>query len=459
VEGVKSTLTVMHSTHSKQRRAGRVAGVERILRRLAILSCSLASGAMGQSVLAPLPTVPGQTFNPPMADPVTGGISTGAAADTPVIRQGTAATLPGLVTGELLRWADVHVRTHVTYQFLDGNGIQSSPGQSGSVITHTINPGAAISLGPHWGLDYEPTLVYYSSGRFRNTVNQSVSLTGAASYGNWSFGLSMGYIRSDQPLVQTASQTSSQSYSFGLSANYEFNSKWTLEMNVGGGFTFVGSGQNKTNFQAPLTDSQNYFGSGWMNYQFNSKVSAAVGLSAGYGDQTGGGFTSVNQQLLGRILLRPGEKLSLSVDGGVENQQFLNTGGVTLWNPVMAASASYAVFEPTTLTLSASRSVQSSLFANQVVENTVVGVGLAQRLLTRLQLSLSYSHSINDYIGSTTGTAQRKDTGDSYQASLGTSFLNHGSISTFYQYGRNSSSQNDFGYSSHQAGVTLTWAY
>lgn len=448
----------MFSTHSKQASVRQAAGVGRVLRHLAILSCSFASGAMGQSVLAPLPTVPGQTLNPAMADPVTGGISTGAAADTPVIRQGTAATLPGLVTGELLRWADLHVRTHVTYQFLDGNGIQSSPGQSGNVITHTINPGATISLGPHWSLDYEPTLVFYSSSRFQNTVNQAVSLTGGASFENWTFGLSQGYTRSDQPLVQTGSQTASQTYSFGLSASYEFNSKWSLEMNAGGGFTFVDSGQNKTNFQAPLTDSQDYFSSAWMNYRFNSKVSAAVGSSVGYGNQTGG-LTSVDEQLLGRIILRPGVKLLLSADGGVENQQFLNTGGVTLWNPIMAASASYSLFEPTQLTLSASRSVQSSLFANQVMESTSVGVGLTQSLLTRLQLSLAYSHGINNYIGSTTGTAQREDTSDSYQASLSTAFLRHGSISTFYQYSNNSSTQQGFAFSSHQAGVTLTWAY
>lgn len=448
----------MSSTHSKQASFRRAAGVDRILRRLAILSCSVASGAMGQSVLAPLPTVPGQTPSPPMADPLSGGISTGAAAGTQVAPQGTAAMLPGLVTGELLRWADVHVRTHVTYQFVDGNGIQSSPGQSGNVITQTINPGATISLGPHWSLDYEPTLVYYSSRQFQNAVNQAVTLVGGSSYGNWVFGLSQGYTRSDAPMVQTASQTAQQSYSAGLNASYAFNERWSIEMNAGAGFTFVGQGQNNTNFQAPLSDSQSYFSSDWMNYQFNSKASAAVGVSGGYGSQTGG-FTSVSEQLLGRVLLLPGGKLSLSADGGVENQQFLNIGGVSLWNPVMDVSASYILFPPTTLTLSASRSVQSSLFANQVTEGTSVSAGLSQRLLGILHLSLAYSYGETDFIGSTSGTAERKDTGDNYSVSLSTSFLHHGSVSTFYQYGRNTSTLAGFSYLSHQAGFTLTWAY
>lgn len=448
----------MYSTHSKKAPFRRASGVERVLRRLAILSCSVASGAMGQSVLAPLPTVPGQTLNPPMADPLSGGITTGAGAGTQVAPQGSAATLPGLVTGELLRWADVHVRTHVTYQFLDGNGIQSSPGQTGNVISHTINPGVTVSLGPHWALDYEPTLIFYSSGKLQDSVNQSVSLAGGSSYGNWKFGLSQAYTRSDQLLVQTASQTAEQTYSPGLNASYQFGDKWSIEMNVGAGFAFVGQGQNKTNFQAPLSDSESYFASEWMNYEFNSKVSAAVGVTGGYGSQSGG-FTSVNEQLLGRVILQPGGKLSLAADGGVENQQFLNIGGVSLWNPVMDASASYSLFPATTLTLTASRSVQSSLFADQVLESTSVSVGLTQRLLSILQLSLSYSHGENDYIGSTSGTAQRQDTGDTYQASLSTSFLHHGSISTFYQYIQNTSTLKDFGLSSHQAGVTLTWAY
>ncbi|HLX71260.1 MAG TPA: outer membrane beta-barrel protein [Verrucomicrobiae bacterium] len=448
----------MFFTHSKQAPVRRTASVERVLRHLALLSCSVASGAMGQGVLAPLPTVPGQMPSPPVADPLTGGITTGAAGGAEAVAQGTAAMLPGLATGELLRWGDVHVRTHVTYQFLDGTGIQSSPGQSGNVISHTINPGATVSLGSHWTLDYEPTLVYYSGSRFRNSVNQAVSLTGATSYNNWTLGLSQGYSRSDQPLAETASQTASQSYSAGLNANYDFNNKWSLEMNGGAGLTFVDSSQNKTNFQAPLSDSQNYFSSAWMNYQFDSRLSAAVGVSGGYSDQNGG-FQSVSEQLLGRIILRPGAKLSISADGGVENEHFLNTGGTVLWNPVMAANIDYNMFEKTTLTLSANRSVEASLFQNQVTEDTTVGLGLIQRLFGWLQMSLAYSHSIDDFIGSTTGSSQRTDTGNSYQASLSTSFLHHGSISTFYQYSQSSSTQQGFSYSSHQAGVTLTWAY
>lgn len=447
----------MFSTHTKQGTVRRTGGVERVLRHLAILSCSVASGAMGQSVLAPLPTVPGQTLTP-MANPAGSGITTGAAAGTEVIPQGTAATLPGLVTGELLQWADVHVRTHVTYQFLDGTGILSSPGHNDKVVSHTLNPGATVALGPHWSLDYEPTLVYYTQGPFQNSVNQAVYLSGQTTYGNWKLGLTQGYSRSDQPLSQTASQTEMQSYSAGLSADYDFNNKWTLEMNGGADLTFVGAGQNKTNFEAPLSDNQNYFSSAWMNYQFNSKVASAIGVSAGYSDQNGG-FTSVNEQLLGRIILRPGAKLSVSVDGGVQNEQFLNSGGTTLWSPILAASINYHLFDPTTLTLSASRSVEPSLFQNQVTEDTGVSVGLTQRFLHWLQLSLSYSHSISDYIGSTSGSTQRTDTGDTYQASLSATFLRHGSVSTFYQYGRNTSTQQGFDYSSHQVGATLTWAY
>lgn len=393
-----------------------------------------------------------------MVDAATSGITTGAAADTQVVAQGTAATLPGLVTGELLQWADVHVRTHVTYQFLDGTGVLSSPGQSGNVITHTLNPGLTIALGSHWTLDYEPSLVFYSSGRFQNSFDQSISLNGGTTYGNWRLGLSQGYSMSDQPQVETASQTSLQSYSVGLSASYDFNNNWSLDMNAGASFSFVDQSQSKTNFFAPLSDSQSYFASGWMNYQFNPKIAVAAGLSGGYSDQSGG-FSSVDEQLLGRVILRPGEKLSISVDGGVENQEFLNSGGTELWNPIMAASASYHVFTPTTLTLAASRSVEPSLFANQVIEGTTVSLGLAQRVLSVLQLSLSYTHTISDYIGSTTGTAQREDTGNSYQASLSMAFLKHGSIGTFYQYSQNSSNQKEFSFSSHQAGVTLTWAY
>ena len=445
--------------------------IRTVLRPFAALSCSIAASAMGQSVLSPLPSVPGESIPPPAANPAAAGITTGAATPAEYIPEGPVAALPGTVAQEFWTWGETHVKTHLTYQLLYGTGIQSSPGQSQNTITHTVNPGVAITLGQHWVLDYEPSLTFFSDSHFHNTFDQSATLSGGTTYGNWSFGLSQNYTRADQPTVETASQTGIQSYTAGLSAVYHFGSKWSLETGGGVALMFVDQNQIKFKFiietngvreafttNSALSDTQTYFGSEWVNYEVNPKVSLAGGVTGGYSDQSSG-LTTANEQFLGRIVLHPGAKLALSADGGVEDSRYLNSNQSDLWTPTFAASATYHLFEPTTFILSANRSVDASLFQNQLVEKTGVGLGLQQRLFGKLQLTLGYSHAISDYLGSMSVLSRREDTGDSYQAGLSFAFLKHGSIGTFYEYGQNSSNEGAFGYSSHQAGLTLTWAY
>ncbi len=417
---------------------------------------------MGQSIIAPLPGVPGEPSIAPAGNAVTTGITTGAASDTQIVPQGTAATLPGSAeVAEFLTWGEVHAKTHVTYQLLYGTGILSSPGESGNTLTQTVNPGVTIALGRHWTLDYEPTLRFFSDKQFHNTVDHSVSLSGGTTYENWTLGLSQNYTRSDEPMVETGGQTGVQSYTASGNAAYQFNEKWSLEMNGGLSLSFVDQGKDagSTNVTpANLSDSQDYFASQWMNYQLDQKIGLAAGLSEGYSAQNGG-LETANEQLLGRVTLRPGRKLSISVDGGVEDQQFLNSDAANSWSPIFAASVDYHVFKPTILSLAATRSVGTSLFQNQIVESTAVSLGLQQQLLKKLQLSLSYSYTTSDYSSPGFAGGSREDVGNSYQAALNFGFLKHGSIGAFYQYSQNSSTTSDFSFSSHQVGMTLTWAY
>lgn len=452
------------------RLAGKIPSIRGVV---TIVSCSLAGGVMGQSILAPLPTIPGQVPTGPADNPGAAGISTGAAAGTGPIPQGAAATVPGSAEAQaFLSWGDVHVRTHLDYQFLYGTGVQSAPGQPNSTITQTVSPGVTLDLGPHWVLAYDPSISFYSSKNFHNTFNQFISLAGGATYGDWAFGLSQSFTSSDQPNVQTAGQTGTQTYTAALNANHNFNEKWSLDVNAGVTLCFVDQSQvqiAKTNgFFAPastnspaaeaLSDSQSYFLSSWLNYALDPRFVVSAGVASGYSDQNGG-LTSSDEDFLGRIVFRPGKKLTLSVDGGVEYRQFLNFNQSDTWTPIFAASATYKLFEPTLLSLAASRSVQPSLFNSQMLDSTIVSVGVQQRLLDRLQLSLSYGYAASDYIGAQQGLPQRSDVGNTYQASLSMAFLKHGTVGTFYEYSQNSSTGKGFGYSSSQTGMTLTWAY
>jgi hypothetical protein len=92
-----------------------------------------------------------------------------------------------------LRLGSVTLRPHVFYQFLYGGGIQSNTNQPQNTIIQSFAPGLLLVLSPRWTLDYTPTFTFYSDKSFKDSVGQSATLTGGASYEDWTFGLSQNF--------------------------------------------------------------------------------------------------------------------------------------------------------------------------------------------------------------------------------------------------------------------------
>jgi hypothetical protein len=382
-------------------------------------------------------------------------------------------TPPGAAPVEsLLQWGALHLRAQAGYQFLYASGINSQPGNSADTYTHTLSVGITAQIGPHVSLTYSPSVRFFSERNFHNTIDQFVSLSAGFRYGDWGFSLSQSYSRADEPLVETSSQTDEQSFSTGLGAAYQINDKVSLVTSGGINFTVLGyngSSVNRTNSNTPpfplpppqqlLTDSQSYSGSEWLNYRFDQKLTGGVGVTVGYSEQNIG-FRSLDEQYEGNVNWHPGTKLTVAVSGGMDDQQFLNGNAPDILTPVYSAGVSYQLFKQTSFSLSASRSVSASLFQSEVTESTQLGIGLQQRLLGKLQLSLGFGYGTSDYKDTTVHLATaRSDESTSYNVGLGFPFLKHCNFGTFYEYTRNSSSEGGFGYSSSQVGATLGWAY
>ena len=138
-----------------------------------------------QSGPAPATGYPGMTAAPPLA-------GTTQLAGAPPVTQ-----LPPV---PLLRLGPVILHPHLDYNVSYGNSLQPLPGQQVNTVVNSISPGIFLGLGDHWGLDYTPTLRYYSSRRFQDGVDHIVNLSGGTTYGDWTFGLSQGYASTSQPL-------------------------------------------------------------------------------------------------------------------------------------------------------------------------------------------------------------------------------------------------------------------
>ncbi|HTX22405.1 MAG TPA: outer membrane beta-barrel protein [Candidatus Aquilonibacter sp.] len=347
------------------------------------------------------------------------------------------------------QWGPVTVRPHVDYQFLYGNGVNSSPGQQQNTIVQTLSPGVLFDLGSHWTLDYTPTLNFYSSGSFQNTVDHSVQLGWGTGYGDWFFSGSQSCSFSSDPTVEIAAQTDQQTYSTALNAVYQINSKLSLDLGLSQNFNYIGNTQSSTNQLQNLSNSREWSMMDWLNYHFRPRLSVGVGVGAGYVNEDAGP-DSINEQYQGQLNWRATDKISFQLSGGLQDQQYLSGGAGDLLTPIFSASIQYQPFAQTYLTVGASRTVGTSYFENQVTENTGINADLSQRLLGKLYLDLNGGYGITKYVSTASLSNQigygagRNDDTYSFSVRLTCPLLKRATISVFYQYSKNSSSQTGY---------------
>ena len=170
------------------------------------------------------------------------------------------------------KFGPVVFRPHPYYDFIYGTGIQQGVGNSQSSIIQEFMPGMAVDLGRHWMVDYTPTIRFYSNRAFRNTIDHSATLSGGTSYEDWTFNLSQSYTKSDVTLVDTATQTRSESFDTEIGAQRELNDKMFVQLGVSQVFNFVDT----------LQDSRQWSTMEWLNYEYNKRLIFGAGVGGGY---------------------------------------------------------------------------------------------------------------------------------------------------------------------------------
>jgi len=347
----------------------------------------------------------------------------------------------------------------VSYRVTYGTDISASPGDRRDTFIHTFSPGMLFTLKDHWILDYTPSLAFYSATNFQDTVNHELHLTGQARYANWGFDLLHRTAITSEPLVETAAQTDQQTHDTSLNADYPLNSKASLTFELAQDLRFVSGTEQNVSSASNLNSSRQWSGTMGFDYQFWSRLRGGVSLGAGYVDVDLGSDMTF-EQLNGTLSWLTTDKLDFSLNAGGEVRQFLETAARDLINPIFGASVRYQPVEATTLSLTASRTVNASYFESQIVEATSISAGLLQRLLKHFYLGVNGGYHTSSYISTVTGTATtRTDDGFNFGTSLNCTFLKHGSFSVFYNYNENSSSEANFSFSSSQIGCEIGYRY
>lgn len=374
-----------------------------------------------------------------------------------------AVSAPPLSSAGLVHWGFLHIYPHIAYDVSYGNNFQSAPGQKANTILNEVSPGVFIRLGDHWFLDYTPTLRFYSNRQLRNEVDEVVGLTGSTSYQDWSLGFSQNYAATSQPLIETASQLDQQVYSTSLHASHALAGQFSLDLNANQNFRYVDQTQA---LGFPVANTREWSTLEWLGYQFAPRLTVGVGAGFTY-DNLSVGPDMTSEQLQGRISWTATEKLTLAVSGGVDYRQFVDSHVPDLVSPIFSASLQYHLFENTTLSLSASRSVQPSYFQDAVSEQTGVGVSLHQRLLKHLSLDVSGGYNSTSY--SQTATASVSANANNYDSTslnvrLSTLLVRRVSAAIFFQENFISSSMTTsssalFNYTTRQVGLALGYRF
>ena len=354
-----------------------------------------------------------------------------------------------------LRWGPIVFHPRFFYRMSYGDQLQAAPGVQEESFLHEISAAMTFDLGEHWRLDYAPSMLYYSSDEFEDTLNHTIGLSGSTTYQDWAFGLAQSCFLGSNLRTETGGQTEEENYATSLTASRLLGSQMSLDMSLHQSLRFVGEG----NSTLALTDSKDWSTVNWLNYQLAQHLGLAVGFTFGYVDVRVGSDMTY-EQIQGRINWQAGEKLSLLLTGGADLRQFIDSDISDLLNPLFGLTIEYKVLEQTTLSVNANHAVNASYFANQVTENTSVGAGLRQRLFGKLNVDISGGYGFSSYTSTASGlSVDRQDDSFYYGARLGTTFLKRGTISVFYYASENTSNESGFSYSNNQIGVEIGYRY
>lgn len=406
------------------------------------LCAAQSAAAQGQSVIAP----------PPPA--FSGKAPTLSLYGAPEEETTPVESSLGAAQGAL-EWGIARLHPSVFYRLMYGDGLNYSPGNSAKTWINEIAPGMLVNIGEHWTLGYTPTLRYYSSKQYKDTLDHSVFLNGSVAYKDWVFGLTQSYANTSEPLIETGAQTDQQIFNTGLMAGYAINSTTSLELGLNQNLRY--STQSVQGQQ--YNDVQSWSTMDWLSYQVVPRLGLGIGAGAGY-DDVSEGANMTYELLQGRVTWRVEKKLFLSINGGVDIRQFLDTDIGTKFSPIMGASLSYQAFENTLFTLNASRTVAPSYYADELTESSNVSAGLRQRLFGHLLGTVSGGYHVTSYAAIQQGFGTtRKDTGPSFMARLSMPFLKRASAAIFYSYSENNSDNGGYSYDTSQVGLELGYRF
>lgn len=283
-------------------------------------------------------------------------------------------------------FGSVSLHPHVLIRSLYGMGLPTDTGRHVASMINTQAPGLRVDVGTHWSFDYTPTWTAYSAQALKDTLDHSANFQGAGKAQEWAWQWTESYNDSSPILIETGAQTAQRTWVSVLGASRGF----------GSGLVFSTSASLNERYGEIQPDTRDWATMNWLTVHLATRFELGLGVGAGYSDIVAQP-DATNERYMGRFNWRPIDKLSLSIDGGVESRHSRATHAIDMNNPVLTALLDYRPFETTKITVGAARTVANSYFQKQVTIGSSWNCGLEQRLLGRLFLRANYNHQNTDF--------------------------------------------------------------
>lgn len=340
-------------------------------------------------------------------------------------------------------------RPGITYSYTDADNLLRGFGDSENSVIERISASLAFEYRELWSLNYTPSWTYYSNDRFEDNDAHSVNLSTDFALQDWGMGFSQTYNTSNGSLIETGSQTEQDLWGTTLSASRQLNSAWYLDLST----------DQDLRSTKRFSDVSEWSGMGWLRHQSSSTANSSLGLGYGYADIDPGLNTKYMQALV-RFGLNPTDKLTLSLQGGIDFREVDAPGFEQDKNPTYNASLQYQAFDYTMIAVNIDRQISASYFSNFNNETESITLSLSQRLLGRLNLTVSYGEQSSEYLDLFNEfIVGRSDDYNSFSVDLSTQLANRISLSAFYRNNENSTNTSGFGFSSDQTGFQIGYRY
>ena len=296
---------------------------------------------------------------------------------------------------------------------------------------------------------YQPMGVLYARGKADNRIDQTAAIE-AGWRGKISKVTFEGMLqRLGDATADIGTQTERLESKNEIRGAWMVREKVTLEAAVGAW---------QTRYQSRgLVDSGQIYGEVAARYAYSPKTEAGVSYRLGSLKIEGEESQTV-QQLTGRMVWLPREKIEVKIDAGTE---FRDYGMGTNISPVVNARVGWKPRAGALLYFSAFQRQQvSALNQGQIYESKGLTAGGVQRLGGNWLARIDVGYEIASYLsGGSAGAASREDKIWFVRPALNYQFSDQLDGSLYYEASDNNSTDPGFGYSAATTGIEINYKF